>query len=285
MEMTSNKNKKLKKIAVMTCFFGKLPWYFDYFVHTCKFNPTINFIIITDDRTWLKKLPENVNIFYKEIEDLNRIASQKLGFNTNIKEAYKLCDFKPAYGYLFPEFFEGYDFWGHGDIDVIYGDIRNFITDYVLGNYELINIRHDFLAGYFLLFKNNKKMNTLFMQSKDYKKVLSSEDHYCFDETNFQYNDFTDILEYPKKKHEVESMMHLVRRLESNNELKTYFDLHSIEGLPGKLKWKKGKLYYRNQYEILLYHMIYLKKVFQPKRIPNPLPETFTISPTRIYHL
>lgn len=122
------------------------------------------------------------------------------------------------------------------------------------------------------------------MQSKDYKKVLKSEVHYCFDETNFQYNDFTDILIYPRKKREVESMTHLVKRLEKNNQLKVFFDLYSIEGLPGKLKWEKGKLYYRNQYEILLYHMIYLKNVYKPKRIPDEIPETFFISPTRIYY-
>jgi len=127
-------------------------------------------------------------------------------------------------------------------------------------------------------------MNTLFMRSNDYKKVLSSHVHYCFDETNFQFNDFTDILPYPKKKHEVDSMTHLVKRLEKKKELKTYFDFHVIEGLPGRLKWDKGKLFYKNTYEVMLYHMIIFKNVFKPKQIPELIPETFTISPTRIYH-
>jgi len=277
-------DKNSKSIAVLICFFGNLPWYFNYFVHSCKYNPTIDFYIITDDRNWLNKLPVNVKMIYKNMKDFNQMATQKLGFATNIRKGYKLCDFKPAYGFLFSDLVEGYDFWGHGDIDVIYGDIRHFITGDILDNYELISIRHDFLTGYFLLFRNNIKVNTLFMQSKDYKKVLKSEVHYCFDETNFQYNDFTDILIYPRKEREVESMTHLVKRLEKNNQLKVFFDLYSIEGLPGKLKWEKGKLYYRNQYEILLYHMIYLKNVYKPKRIPDEIPETFFISPTRIYY-
>ncbi len=274
----------IKRIAVLVCFFGNLPWYFKYFVHSCKYNSTIDFYIITDDRSWLNKLPVNVKVIYKEMNDINKMATEKLGFATNIREGYKLCDFKPAYGFLFSELLEGYDFWGHGDIDVIYGDIRHFITGDMLDNYELISVRHDFLTGYFLLFRNNIKMNTLFMQSKDYKKVLSSEVHYCFDETNFQYNDFTDILTYPKKNREVESMTHLVKRLEKKNKLKVFFDFYSIKGLPGKLIWEKGKLYYRNQYEILLYHMIYLKKVFKPKKLIEEIPECFRISPTRIYH-
>jgi hypothetical protein len=150
--------------------------------------------------------------------------------------------------------------------------------------HELVNVRHDFISGYFLLFRNNEKMNTLFMQSKDYKKVLSSPTHYCFDETNFQWGDFSNVNIYPERKHEVESMMHLVRRLEGNNKLKTYFDFHVIEGLPGRLKWEKGKLFYKDAYEIMLYHMIYFKKIFRPKSISQPLPDVFSISPTRIYH-
>tara|TARA_R100001143_G_scaffold63475_2_gene70824 strand:+ start:6157 stop:7005 length:849 start_codon:yes stop_codon:yes gene_type:complete len=278
-------HKRIKKrIAILICYFGNLPWYFKYFIHTCKYNPEVDFYIITDDGSWTNKLPSNVTMIYKNIEEINQLAAKKLGFTTNINEGYKLCDFKPAYGFLFPDIFKGYDFWGHGDIDVIFGDIRQFITDEILDNHELINVRHDFISGYFLLFKNDEKMNTLFMQSNDYQKVLSSPVHYCFDETNFQYNDFTDILTYPKRKHEVDSMTHLVKRLEKKNELKTYFDFHVIEGLPGRLKWDNGKLYYRNKYEVLLYHMIYFKNIFNPKRIPETIPESFTISPTRIYH-
>lgn len=278
------KNKKKQSIAVLICFLGKLPWYFNYFIHSVKYNSTIDFYIITDDRNSPINPPLNVKMIYKDRRDINQLATQKLGFKTNIKDGYKMCDFKPAYGFLFSNIIEGYDFWGHADMDVIFGDIRHFITNNVLEKHELINVRHDFLAGYFLLFKNTRKMNTLFMQSKDYEKVLSSEVHYCFDETNFQYNDFTSILAYPKKKHEVESMTHLVKRLEKANQLKTYFELHSIEGVPGKLNWVDGKLYYRNQYEILLYHMIYLKNIYKPKRVPHEIPETFSISPTSIYH-
>lgn len=258
-----------KRMAVLICFFSKLSWYLNHFIHSCKYNRDVDFYIITDDKGWTNQLPLNVKIIYKEIEDINRLATQKLGFTTDIQNGYKLCDFKPAYGFLFPDRFEGYDFWGHGDIDVIFGNIRHFVTDEVLDNHELINVRHDFISGYFLLFRNNEKINTLFMQSNDYQKVLSSPVHYCFDETNFQYSDFTDTLMYPKRKHEVESMMHLVRRLKNNNELKTNFDFHVIEDLPGRLKWHKGKLFYRNKYEVMLYHMSILKKFISLKEFLN----------------
>ena len=35
----------------------------------------------------------------------------------------------------------GYDFWGHCDMDLIWGDIRNFITEDVLSKYDKIIIQ------------------------------------------------------------------------------------------------------------------------------------------------
>ena len=37
---------------------------------------------------------------------------------------YKLCDFKPAYGFIFGEYLKEYDYWGHCDIDIVWGDLR-----------------------------------------------------------------------------------------------------------------------------------------------------------------
>lgn len=57
------------------------------------------------------------------MDEIKVTASEKLSFAVNIGYPYKLCDFKPAYGFLFPEIIKRYDFWGHGDIDVVYGNI------------------------------------------------------------------------------------------------------------------------------------------------------------------
>ncbi|MCW5909672.1 MAG: hypothetical protein KIT62_01300 [Cyclobacteriaceae bacterium] len=263
---------------------GKLPWYFDYFVHSCKFNPSIAFTVFTDDKTYADKVPSNIRFIYKTLSEVNELASQKLGFTTKILTGYKLCDFKPAYGLIFSEYIKEFDYWGHMDIDIVLGNIREFITADLLSKYELISVRHDYLTGHFLLFKNNDKMNNLFTLSKDYKVVLTSEKHYCFDETNFLFQPFTDGLSYKEIPSEIESMTHLVKRLEEEKYLKVYFDFLIIEGTPGKLRWDKGKMIYRNKYEVLLYHLIRLKTIYSPKQKALNIPDSFSISPTRIYH-
>ncbi|HEY8782975.1 MAG TPA: DUF6625 family protein [Mucilaginibacter sp.] len=276
--------KPNKSIALLICYFGKLPWYFDYFVHSCKYNPTVDFYIVTDDITHNGSLPKNVKPIYKTLNDLSILATEKLGVAVNIKYGYKLCDFKPAYGLIFSELLKDYDFWGHADLDIIFGNIRNFITDDLLESYDLISVRPDWIPGCFLLFKNTLKMNTLFQQSKDYKKVFSSDAHYCFDETNFAHDDFTDGKAWHEIDTEIESMMHVVKKMEGAGYITPYFDLHIIEGIPGKLKWENGTMTYRDKYEILLYHLIRLKKNYKPKKKINYIPDTFTISPTKIHH-
>lgn len=278
------KSRELRSIAVLICYIGKLPWYFDYFAYSCKFNPTIDFFVLTDDVSYLKQLPDNLNLVQTNLSEISELASMRLGFGVNIKNAYKLCDFKPTYGVVFSHILNKYDFWACGDIDVIYGNIRNFITNDLLEKHDLISVRPDWIPGCLILFKNVEKVNSLYTHSKDYKKVLMSDVHYCFDETNFAHDAFTDGKLYHEVHTEIESMMHVVKRLEEAGYIKPYWDLFIIEGIPGKLKWIRGKLTYRNKYEILLYHLIRLKKNFTPKTQPALIPDSFLISPTRIYY-
>jgi hypothetical protein len=272
-----------KSIGIIICYYRSFPWYFSYFLHSCRYNKNVDFFIISDNQLSNTYLPSNVFVVQKSIEEIKETAETKLGFKVALNHPYKLCDFKPAYGFLFHEIIKCYDFWGCADLDVIFGCIRNFITDELLSNYDTICVRHDVITGYFMLFKNCKKNNELFKQSKDYRKVLSSEKHFCFDETNFAFDQFKDGIPYNEVKSEIESMMHVVKKLEVRKEIKAYFDFHVIEGRPGRLKWDNGILTYKNEYEAILYHLIKLKEVYKPKIHPRKIPDTFYISPTRIY--
>jgi hypothetical protein len=276
--------KENKSIGLLTCYIGKLPWYFDYFIHSCRYNPSVDFYLITDDTTYSGIPPDNVKLINKTLKEISLLAAKKLGFEVHITTGYKLCDFKPAYGLIFEDILNGYDFWGHCDIDIIFGDIREFITDELLQNHDLISVRHDWLSGCFLLYKNTDKLNNLFLHSRDYKKVLTSDRHYCFDETNFAHDAFTDGKLWHEIGTEIESMTHVVKKLEADNYIKPFFDFFIIEGLPGRLKWENGRMFYRNKYEILFYHMIYFKKKYHPSNRCFNIPNSFTISPTRIHH-
>lgn len=274
---------KEKSIAIIIPYFGTLPWYFDYFVHTCRHNETIDFYLITDDESAKKRVCKNIHVIITSFRELKAAISRKLGFKVRFAKAYKLCDFKPAYGYLFPEIIKSYDFWGHGDIDIIFGNLRKFLTNDILNRYDTISLRHDFITGYFHLFKNADKTNRLFMLSRDYKKVFASHRHYCFDETNFTFNEFNEEIHYSEIESKVESMTHLIKRLNEEHYITSYFDFHVIEGVPGRMKWENGTLTYKNRLEAALYHLIVFKGFYSPVKYQPAIPDTFYISPNRIY--
>ena len=272
------------RIVVLTCWSGPYPWYLPYFIHSCSFNPTIDFYIITDNRNKVADLPSNVKLIYKTLEDFNTNASQRLGFTVCVNDPYKLNDYKPAYGYLFPEIIKGYDFWGHSDLDVVYGDIRAFLDDELLSKYDFISVRHDYTAGCFCLYRNNKKMNTFFMKSKDYKQVMEEQKHYCFDECNFAWSELREGKSILDLDTEIESFTHVIKAAELKKEINAHFDFILMEGHAGRLIFEDGKIIYKNQFEVILYHMVWLKEIYSPAKVFKKIPDKYYISPTRIYH-
>lgn len=271
-----------KSIAILTCWYGIYPWYFPYFVHSCRFNPTVDFIIITDNDEIIHNKPENIILIHRSLDELKINFEKKLGFSVSIDFPYKLCDFKPAYGYLFPEVIKNYDFWGIGDVDVVYGDIRAFMNDLLLNEYDVISSRHDYITGSFCLFRNNEYINSLFMKSKDYKKVFTSSDNFCFDECNYQFKELAEGQSILELDNHIESMTLVVKREEKENKLKAFFDFIVIEGFPGRIMWSNGKIIYKNQYEAMLYHLVRFKSVCKYPIVLNPIPDSFRFTPTRI---
>jgi len=268
----------MKKIVLINCYFGEFPWYFPFFIKSCATNITVDFIIFSDNN-YNKILPKNVSIIPFNLTDFNLLATQKLDFKIDIKKAYKLCDFKPAYGLLFSEYLQDYDFWGITDIDVIYGRIREFMTNEMLDMYDVICVKHDFITACCMLFKNNDYINTLFKRSKDYQMIFTSTKNFAFDETNFEQIEIIDKYDIFKMDCEIESMQHIILKEEQNGNLKPHFDLLICDGNPGELKWERGLFSFRNKLEILLYHLQYYKKnIFANKNMTwGEVPDSFYI--------
>jgi hypothetical protein len=276
--------KQLTSIAVLTCWYGTYPWYFPYYVHSCSFNPTIDFYIITDNQEEISNKPDNLIIINKTLDELKTIATKKLGFNVSLDYPFKLNDFKPAYGFLFPEVFRNYSYWGQCDLDIIYGDIRSFLTEEMIKNYDYLSMRHDYTTGCFSLYENNEKMNTFFMRSKDYKFVLSHYDSWCFDECSklgyapLFFN--KSIFEF---KTEIDSFTHVIKAAEITKEVRAHFDFILLEGNPGKIVFDNGKIIYNKNMEGIMYHLIEFKRRKTSFKIPSKIPNKYKISPTKIY--
>ncbi|MBR9706045.1 hypothetical protein GOV14_03360, partial [Candidatus Pacearchaeota archaeon] len=211
----------MKKICIIIPYFGKWPEWFEIYLRSIQYNPTINWIFFTDCKI-PKNPPKNTKFIRFTLEKFNSLASKELKLKINIQSSYKLCDFKPAYGIIFKSYLKTFDFWGCGDIDLIYGEIRKFITQEILKKYEIITTRKEALAGHFTLYKNNNKINNLFKRSKDYQLVFQNQKGYAFDECNWLFGKLKNNTSIFDIKTEIETMTHVVKSLEKKGKIKTF---------------------------------------------------------------
>lgn len=169
----------MKSIAIFVCYLGKLPDWFCLWLKSCEYNSTIDFYVYTDQEINFN-IPSNVKLISTELTQLKDKFSKVLGFECELSHTYKLCDYKVIYGITFYDIVKDYDFWGHCDIDMIFGDLRKFITDDILSRYDRI-----FEVGHLSLYRNCDEVNNAFRLSGglyDYKQVFTLP-YYCgFDE-------------------------------------------------------------------------------------------------------
>ena len=176
----------MKSIAVLFPYFGTLPVQYNMWRASALCNPTVDFIFFTDCDVEPAK---NIIVHKMSFEDFRQIVQRKFDFPISLKWPYKICDYRPAFAYILADHVKGYDFWGWGDLDVVYGDIRHFVTDEVLS-------RHKMISGYghFTLYSNDEYTNTFFMKEVegyvDYKEAFTQSRSMYFDE--YEYKGFGD---------------------------------------------------------------------------------------------
>ena len=171
----------MKKACFIVPYFGKLPKTFEYWLQCCKNNEKFNWIIITDDKTKYD-YPSNVSVVYSSLGKIKEIIESKMKFEISLNRPYKLCDFRPCYGFIFSEYLTDYDLWGYCDLDMLFGDLGKFLNDALFEKYEKISY-----MGHMSLLKNCDEVNHCFMKC-DYKAVLQNPKNRIFDEIRFSPN-------------------------------------------------------------------------------------------------
>ena len=120
----------MKKIAYILPYFGHLPKEFGFWLISCQMNPTVDWLLFTDDRTKFN-YPPNVKVTYCTFEDIKNKAQACFDFPIVLDRPYKLCDYKAAYGDIFKNELTGYDYWGMCDLDLVWGNIREFLKNMI----------------------------------------------------------------------------------------------------------------------------------------------------------
>ncbi len=171
-------------ICFVIPYFGRWPFWFPFFLESCRANPTIRWILHSDCGT-PASVPDNVRIVDTTFDAYCHRASDALKISFRPKNPYKLCDLKPALGYIHRDELHDFDFWAFGDIDLVYGDLRKYFTAERLSRHDIFSTHRRRISGHCCLLRNTPLMREAFMAVVGWQSLLSKDEHVAFDESAF----------------------------------------------------------------------------------------------------
>ena len=171
----------MNTIVIIFPYFGSLPVQYKMWRASALQNPSIDFMFFTDADV---KPEANIIVHKMSFEQFRTITEKAFDFPIVLDRPYKLCEYKQSYGYVLQDYIKDYNFWGFGDLDLVYGDLRSFLTDDV--------INHKFLLGWghLTLLHNDHDTNTYFMKHvngyQNYKDAFTTDKITFFDEYGYK---------------------------------------------------------------------------------------------------
>lgn len=166
------------KIALILPYFGKFDNLFPIWLHSCRCNSEIDWIVFTDDKSCYD-YPDNVKVHYINFETMREHFQSFYDFKISLDTPYRLCNFKPAYGELFADYIKGYDAWGFCDNDMIYGDIVKNIPTILSDKFKIGRF------GHLTILPNTEECRRLYRYADAYKIAFSTPQSLFFDENTF----------------------------------------------------------------------------------------------------
>jgi hypothetical protein len=275
----------MNKACILLPYFGKWPPYMDVYLKGCANNPNVDFIFFTDAGP-LPNAPDNVKLHPLTLKEFNALVSKQFNITARIESAYKVCDVRPAFGLLFEEFIKSYDFWGWGDIDLVYGRLDAFFTSNHFKEFDILSGRKFWVSGALCFIRNTPEVNTMFLENEDYKANFTRAQHTSFSECGKKWSDVLNgrtILELDFKE---KNFTRLVAEWVHADLLKAYFEDMYKESI-GKddyVHFSNGKLSSRAGQEFALFHYVMTKRnpwFKYPKW--KEVPDEFYITPTGFY--
>jgi len=142
----------LKKIFIMP-YFGDLPEWYDKF-----------------------ELPKGYDILLdQDLEGFKKRVKEKLGIDyPGLPGTGKVWDYRGALGYLYADEIKDYDFWGHTDFDVVYGDVDKWVTDEFLSKLDVHSNHSEYVNGCWSLYRNIPEVTMLFLRGDWYENMIDA---------------------------------------------------------------------------------------------------------------
>ncbi|MBN2530543.1 MAG: hypothetical protein JXR76_29420 [Deltaproteobacteria bacterium] len=177
----SNKSKFLVFVII---YVGPWPPWLKLFLATCKSNPHIDFLFLSDTLIEpAETLPANVKNIQMDADDIKKRFETGLDMELPVVDGRKIPDLRPFCGLGFHEFIEEYQFWGYCDIDLLWGDLSWALNPEALANVDVFSPSVQHCVGHCTILRNNEEMNLLCRSIPDYKERALVRESTFMDET------------------------------------------------------------------------------------------------------
>ena len=221
----------MKLLKLLSLWVGPLPRWYNRFVDQMRGYNTVDWeCIVPPGRT-----------ADEQTAWVNRFATDRLGVRCNkMIGDNALCDFRPTYGELFPEKYQGYPWWGWCDLDVRFGDLDELLPRLLTDDWDVLNFKANYLSGCLAVLRNTPEIRGLYRKGP-YREILVAPDYYVWDESGYPSKGnirFLDLIE------------------EAGLRVNQLSDLYSCRGAAGgDIVESRGKKLIVPK-EVLLYHFM-----------------------------
>jgi hypothetical protein len=167
----------LPLIRLVVPHFGPRPPYFPLVLRSMARNPDVHWLLFTEAP--VPGAPPNVDVVGCDFEGLAKRIRAHFEFDVRLADPYKLCDFRPAFGEIFADELAGYDFWGHCDLDVLFGRIRDHLPPAAFEADKIL------FQGNFALYRNTPEAARWYRHEVgriSYRDVMTTPEPRHFDE-------------------------------------------------------------------------------------------------------
>lgn len=171
----------MTSICILIPYFGKWPEWIELFFDSVERNSSIDFHFLTDCDTTICSAP---NAFFHKMtfDQYVSTAQEKIGVPINIPNPYKICDLRPMFGIIHAEIIKSYNFYGWTDVDLLFGNIRHFYSEDLLGQYEVFSTHQTRISGHLALFKNTEENRTKYLTIYNWREALQNSSFVGIDE-------------------------------------------------------------------------------------------------------
>lgn len=142
------------RVAFVIPFLGRLPNYAPLFFRSVATNPCIDVLLFAHHQPEVA-LPNNVHFHFASRDDILARIKNATGLDVTSINGHKLCDFRPFYASMFEKELTGYDWWGHCDLDVMFGNLDVFMKSRLTPDHDVVTALNNTIVGHFTLYRNS----------------------------------------------------------------------------------------------------------------------------------